>query len=116
MPKSKKSIVTKEEYDAREEKPSTSLKKVDEIDDIFASRKRKKHEQEKAEKTIDKNEKSRKKKKKIILKGGEAFNPVSKPRRRTNDGLAVYTEEELKINSQDGGSTALCPFDCSCCF
>ncbi|XP_048493780.1 uncharacterized protein C6G9.01c-like [Beta vulgaris subsp. vulgaris] len=135
MKSSKTSSVTKEESKDVQEKPSTShskkadgeavteqsstasLKKADEIDDIFTSQKRKKAEQEKSERTRVKNEKSKKiKKKKRFPKETEAFNSDSKPRRRTNDGLAIYSEEELRINKQDAGSTGLCPFDCSCCF
>jgi hypothetical protein len=35
-------------------------------------------------------------------------------RRYTEDGLPIYTEEELNIGK--GGGTPLCPFDCNCCF
>lgn len=34
--------------------------------------------------------------------------------RYDDDGLPIYTEEQLNINK--GGNTALCPFDCDCCF
>ncbi|XP_021730124.1 uncharacterized protein C6G9.01c-like [Chenopodium quinoa] len=120
MPKKKSSKASNapKELDAQQEKPSAGLKKADEIDIIFASRKRKKAEQGKAERTSNTNEKSKKIKKKMkrSLKENEALNPDSKPRRRTNDGLAIYSEEELRLNSQDGGNTGECPFDCSCCF
>ncbi|KNA21150.1 hypothetical protein SOVF_045920 [Spinacia oleracea] len=114
----KVSTASNDKSNAAREKPSTSSKKADEIDDIFASLKRKKSEQEKAEKSSNKNEKPLKIKKKLkrSLKENEALNPDSKPRRRTNDGLVIYSEEELKVNSQEGGNTGLCPFDCSCCF
>jgi hypothetical protein len=36
-------------------------------------------------------------------------------KRKTIDGLKVYTEEELGLNN-GGGDTELCPFDCTCCF
>jgi len=36
-------------------------------------------------------------------------------KRKKVDGLYVYTEEELGIRGDSGG-TALCPFDCNCCF
>ncbi|KAG2159571.1 uncharacterized protein EDB93DRAFT_1110995 [Suillus bovinus] len=39
----------------------------------------------------------------------------SGPRRKTDDGLNIYKEDELGI-SNDGGDTPLCPFDCECCF
>lgn len=37
------------------------------------------------------------------------------PRRRTEEGYAVYSEEELGLLKK-GGNTDLCPFDCDCCF
>ena len=36
------------------------------------------------------------------------------PVRFDEDGLPIYTEESLGIGQ--GGNTALCPFDCECCF
>jgi hypothetical protein len=38
------------------------------------------------------------------------------PRRKTEEGYLIYTEEELGINAETGGDTPLCPFDCNCCF
>lgn len=35
--------------------------------------------------------------------------------RRTEEGYAIYNEEELGFNKK-GGDTDLCPFDCDCCF
>jgi hypothetical protein len=35
-------------------------------------------------------------------------------RRYTEDGLPIYSIEELV--SQEGGDTELCPFDCKCCY
>ena len=35
-------------------------------------------------------------------------------RKKTNEGFAIYSEKELRINQ--GGGTDLCPFDCNCCF
>lgn len=39
----------------------------------------------------------------------------TKSKRKTIDGLKIYTEEELGLNIP-GGDTELCPFDCNCCF
>jgi hypothetical protein len=39
-----------------------------------------------------------------------------RPRRRTADGLAIYSAEELGFGKSNAGSTPLCPFDCDCCF
>ncbi|CAM6128640.1 unnamed protein product [Calypogeia fissa] len=41
---------------------------------------------------------------------------LSKPRKKTTDGLTIYAEDELKWNNKDAGGTPLCPFDCECCF
>lgn len=40
---------------------------------------------------------------------------TNKNRKRTEEGYAIYTEDELKLGSK-GGDTDLCPFDCDCCF
>jgi len=36
-------------------------------------------------------------------------------RKRTEEGFPIYTEEELGMN-KESGDTALCPFDCDCCY
>ncbi|KAF9520495.1 hypothetical protein BS47DRAFT_636209 [Hydnum rufescens UP504] len=36
------------------------------------------------------------------------------PRRRTEEGYAIYKEDELGIDIE-AGETPLCPFDCNCC-
>ncbi|KAJ8515269.1 hypothetical protein ONZ45_g7290 [Pleurotus djamor] len=36
-------------------------------------------------------------------------------RKKTEEGWAVYKEDELGI-SNEGGDTPECPFDCTCCF
>lgn len=105
-------------------KPSSKPKSLsNEIDEIFAGKKRKKPEGKKMEK-LKKDEsvepkvvkkKKEKKKSKGDTAGGFANTPAQ-PRKRTEDGLTIYTEEELDINNADAGNTPLCPFDCSCCF
>ncbi|XP_020215322.1 uncharacterized protein C6G9.01c [Cajanus cajan] len=108
-----------------EEKPSSTPKKAgNEIDEIFAGKKRKKSEMEKTGKpgeVTKKTYKTKKKKKNVKRKtdgadDGEFADPPSRPRKKTEDGFSVYTEEELGINNTDAGNTPLCPFDCSCCF
>ena len=37
------------------------------------------------------------------------------PRRRTEEGYAIYSEAELGFG-RSGGDTDKCPFDCDCCF
>ncbi|OMP06354.1 hypothetical protein CCACVL1_01613 [Corchorus capsularis] len=101
---------------------STPKKAGNEIDEIFAGKKRKKPEEKKSEKSngdeISKS-KSMKKKKKKSKEGKEEGRKEprsSGSRKKTGDGFAIYTEEELGINKADAGNTPLCPFDCDCCF
>ncbi|XP_020582417.1 uncharacterized protein C6G9.01c-like [Phalaenopsis equestris] len=63
-------------------------------------------------KKMPKEEKEKKKNRFLVDESSE--NPSK--RRRTGEGFAIYSEEELGIGNQDSGNTALCPFDCSCCF
>lgn len=121
-------------------KPCITPKKVgDEIDEIFAGKKRKKpdNSEKKAKKDVgnveaskldnkaDKTENKKKRKTKDIKKSSgdgdkENSNHIldkpSQKRKRTGDGLTIYTEEELGIGKSDAGGTSLCPFDCDCCF
>lgn len=117
--------------------PSITPKKVgDEIDEIFAGRKRKKPDtnEKKAKKDVgnveaskldDKADKIKNNKKRKDIKksgGGDKENGnyisdrPSRQMKRTGDGLTIYTEEELGIGKADAGGTSLCPFDCDCCF
>ncbi|CAL5350613.1 unnamed protein product [Camellia sinensis] len=94
---------------------STTKKPSNEIDEIFARKKRKKLEREKVEKRKEneaakpdklKEKKKKKKKKKKVNKDSEEsvfVDPPLQPRKRTNDGLTVYTEEELGIANTDAG-------------
>ncbi|KAF7847852.1 hypothetical protein BT93_L2513 [Corymbia citriodora subsp. variegata] len=105
----------------KEEKASPPTKKSnDEIDDIFATKKRKKSEKGDAEKPAEngsgKTKKMKKKKKNKGLAESALGDAPSRSRKKTADGLTIYTEDELGINKADGGDTPLCPFDCSCCF
>lgn len=36
-------------------------------------------------------------------------------RKKTEEGYAIYTEDELGLGRK-GGDTDQCPFDCDCCF
>lgn len=105
--------------EVKEEKPP-SVKKHSEIDEIFAGKKRKKPEVVKAEEPkLDAPDRPKKLKNKIKdetqSKNGFA-DPPSRRRKKTGDGLTIYTEEELGFGKADAGGTPLCPFDCSCCF
>ncbi|XP_031107447.1 uncharacterized protein C6G9.01c-like [Ipomoea triloba] len=85
------------------------LKCGSEIDEIFAGKKRKKPEKPKKRAMKNKRKDS---------KDGKENGSISglRSRKRTGDGLAIYTEEELGIGKADAGGTPLCPFDCDCCF
>jgi hypothetical protein len=72
--------------------------------------------------TMKKKKKKKKKQKKVEGEGvggklpSQAPPDPMKPRRKTEDGLAIYTEEDLGWNKKNAGGTKLCPFDCDCCF
>ena len=107
-----------------EPKPSSAPKKtVSEIDEIFAGKKRKKSDVKKtgkageATKSNDKTDKKKNDKKKPKrLDESEFVDRPSRSRKKTEDGLTIYTEEELGLSKGDAGNTPFCPFDCSCCF
>ncbi|KAK7319705.1 hypothetical protein RJT34_04430 [Clitoria ternatea] len=108
-----------------EEKPSSTPKKAgNEIDEIFAGKKRKSEvnksgKSDEVTKRADKTKKKKKKNAKRKTDGpddGEFGDQSAQPRKKTEDGLSIYTEEELGISNVNAGNTPLCPFDCSCCF
>jgi len=109
-----------------------------EINDIFGQLKSKKNKKPKTDlsnkdadksngfkdkKLIDKQDLKRKLLNKLKEKKLQKKLDISKvatqsavtPRRKTSDGYKVYTEEELGLNIKSK-NTALCPFDCDCCF
>ncbi|KAK9065555.1 hypothetical protein SSX86_014956 [Deinandra increscens subsp. villosa] len=110
---------------AKEKPSSTSQRYGQEIDDIF-SKKRKQPEQQKTDK-LNKNtskdlkdDESVPRRKKMSKSGGSNVDMFENgqqagPRRKTADGLTIYTEEELGFGKADAGGTPLCPFDCDCC-
>jgi hypothetical protein len=40
---------------------------------------------------------------------------TGKARKHTEEGYAIYGEDELGLGKK-GGDTPLCPFDCDCCY
>lgn len=101
----------------------------DEIDEIFAAtgKKRKKldDDKEKRPRKKDSAVKDAKSKRASKISANEKLNSKKNDeskkengglRKRTGNGLAIYTEEELGIGNADAGGTPLCPFDCDCCF
>ncbi|GLT25545.1 hypothetical protein SLA2020_006670 [Shorea laevis] len=124
--KSTKSLGNKEENEdaavEHKQPPSSTPKKAgNEIDEIFSGKKRKRPDQEKTEKpkgdegSKPKSKKKNKDKSKGGSKEGGTIDPA-RPRKKTETGLVIYTEEELGINKSNAGGTPLCPFDCDCCF
>ncbi|RYR66305.1 hypothetical protein Ahy_A03g012294 [Arachis hypogaea] len=93
-----------------EEKPSQK-KAGSEIDEIFAGKKRKKSDDEK---TNNDKKKMKKKKKKTKEQDdnddGGFLDKPSRSRKKTSDGLTIYTEDELGLNKADagGGNVATC--------
>lgn len=93
----------------------------DEINQVFAKTikearlaKKRQHESNRKE---NKQKRAERKEKKNEAASNDWFNSRSSKsdkRSLTDDGLTVYTEEELKLGQ--GGDTSLCPFDCECCY
>lgn len=81
-------------------KPGAEISIEDEIDAIL-------------KKKVDKYKKEKKDKESAKLEKGKKER--EKNRRYTDDGLPIYTEEELQMNNPKAGTTPLCPFDCDCC-
>uniref|UniRef100_A0A7S0RKZ3 DUF1764 domain-containing protein n=1 Tax=Chlamydomonas leiostraca TaxID=1034604 RepID=A0A7S0RKZ3_9CHLO len=111
-----------EKLDKKQAKKSTS-----EIDDIFGAaapgKAGKKGEEDGALKDIAaKVEEARKakaaaKKPKVEGSKDDLFGEESKKsRKKTEEGYAIYTEDELGLTKAGGGDTPLCPFDCDCCY
>ncbi|KAK2999181.1 hypothetical protein RJ639_024100 [Escallonia herrerae] len=94
----------------QEEKPSATPKRLsnNEIDEIFASKKKKNSLQAEGNKLGPKPKEMKRKKKdrdeghrkqKAVVDHA----PPPRPRKKTGDGLVVYTEEELGIGKEDAG-------------
>jgi len=91
------------------EKKKTATRDTDttEIDELFT---KKKPEPPVVKTTVKKPVK--------IEKNFDVRGTTSTARRLTDDGLPIYTDKEmgLGVDDQQGGNTAECPFDCSCCY
>eukprot|EP00879_Flechtneria_rotunda_P005994 GHRR01006303.1.p1 GENE.GHRR01006303.1~~GHRR01006303.1.p1 ORF type:complete len:207 (+),score=78.98 GHRR01006303.1:3194-3814(+) len=102
----------------------------DEIDDIFSTKKQQNAGndakgqaaepepglQEVAKQVADARHKVLQQKPKIVGSKDDIFGEsTGKARKCTEEGYAVYDEDELGLNTK-GGDTELCPFDCDCCF
>lgn len=117
-----------------QEKQEPVVVDADEIDTIFAARKRNKPflEQQSGQqpdsvvagggRSRDSSVKAKKKKAKK-REGQKSVNessarppPTDRETKRTEDGLRIYTEEALGFNKKGAGGTPLCPFDCDCCY
>ncbi|CAM9280216.1 unnamed protein product [Hapterophycus canaliculatus] len=99
-------------------------KRKSDIDDIFAGVKRLKEQKAEeeagrvAKKKKMKEEHKRRQANPFTGEGGPekrwAWADEVKPVRFDDEGLPIYTWDSLRIGQ--GGNTALCPFDCDCCF
>ncbi|KZV32283.1 hypothetical protein F511_18462 [Dorcoceras hygrometricum] len=111
------------------DKPSLKPKRIgSEIDEIFARTKRKRAEKETSvekEKPVKASASSARSHDKLKIRKNKKMkddqdNPfadsIFRPRKKTAEGLSIYTEEELGFGKPDAGGSRLCPFDCDCCF
>ncbi|KAH6775741.1 stress response protein [Perilla frutescens var. hirtella] len=127
--KSKKNTKAEHESNvAEQEKAPFKRKKMgSEIDEIFAAKKRKRSEKEKkgedekpakvgAANVRPFDKKKGKSSKSRSFEEKSSAHRTSQSRKKTADGLTIFTEEELGVGKADAGGTALCPFDCNCCF
>jgi hypothetical protein len=99
---------------------------LDELDDIFSQvkeskkNKAKEEEERKEAKRRAKEDREKRSINPYSLEGGGnasskwAWADSVRPLRVDNEGLPIYSWESLRIGQ--GGGTALCPFDCDCCF
>ncbi|KAI4377838.1 hypothetical protein MLD38_015410 [Melastoma candidum] len=106
---------------AKEKKLSSTTKKKpnDEIDVIFASKKVAKGDRDETNPdkrgdalSVKPKEMKKKKKNDRKGKGGDKLNSMdtkwgSQPRKKTGDGLAIYTQDELGINKGDAGDLSV---------
>ncbi|KXZ46643.1 hypothetical protein GPECTOR_42g854 [Gonium pectorale] len=106
-------VIAKPANDGAEKAQKT---KKSEIDDIFSAGKEK--VQKNAEKRAAEDAAKAEPAKKPRVEGSkdDIFGAdAGKGRKRTEEGFAIYTEDELGLGKK-GGDTDLCPFDCDCCF
>ena len=124
----KKAVVEKAGKAKKSKKASAG-----EIDDIFATARAKKravqeekeHEQKQEEKRKQRMQKVKASRRAADTGTADASSldssldphaAAKSARRRDEDGLSIYTMEELGITTNPrAGTTPLCPFDCDCC-
>ncbi|KAL3650219.1 hypothetical protein CASFOL_006622 [Castilleja foliolosa] len=126
-------ISTKKQPKHAPEGPTTLKPKKmgSEIDDIFTGKKRKKLETDnkahakKPTKTLASNDVNphdglmrvvTSGKRKPSRENGPVKPTYTRSRKKTAEGLTIYTEDELGVGKANAGGTRLCPFDCDCCF
>ena len=89
------------------------------VDQLFKKKKIQKTEKKNDVKEPSKDKKSKSKPMAKVISMPKEFkssNSDSKGIRKTEDGLRIYTEDELGLNKPGAGETDDCPFDCDCCF
>jgi hypothetical protein len=85
------------------------------LDEIFKKVKKPiAHAKAAASKKVEATEEIKKSVKKKLPDDDFADSRGKNKRRRTEDGLLIYSAEELNVGK--GGDTDDCPFDCWCCF
>ncbi|GFR45278.1 hypothetical protein Agub_g6386 [Astrephomene gubernaculifera] len=93
--------------------------KKSEIDDIFSAGKKKAQEsaaEKRAAEDAEPKDDAPSKKPRVEGSKDDIFGEATgKGRKRTEEGYAIYSEEELGL-AKKGGDTDLCPFDCDCCY
>ncbi|BDA45706.1 Uncharacterized protein C6G9.01c at C-terminar half [Coccomyxa sp. Obi] len=93
-----------------QDKPSKARSKRGDLDELFGKLKK----APKAPAAEVPGKKPAKRKQAVGNKDDIFGTGSGKDRRKTADGLTLYTEDELNFGK--GGDTPLCPFDCKCCF
>ena len=110
--KKKKNKKLKKDKEKTTTTTTTTTTTVSDIDDIFGNFQANKEIREK------KRQKEAKKAARRARVEAEELDKLQ-PRKDKDSGFNVYTEDQLSIlngSNKHGGNTALCPFDCNCCF
>eukprot|EP01024_Parvocaulis_polyphysoides_P064058 TRINITY_DN742_c0_g7_i1.p2 TRINITY_DN742_c0_g7~~TRINITY_DN742_c0_g7_i1.p2 ORF type:complete len:132 (-),score=29.02 TRINITY_DN742_c0_g7_i1:322-717(-) len=105
----------------KDQQKQTKLDDMD-IDDIFNTSKKQKQQQQQQQQQqqLQQQQQQQQLKQQSQNINLENKNDIfgeqsSSGRKKTEEGYAIYTEEELGFRD-NCGDTDLCPFDCDCCF
>lgn len=101
---------------AKSEASPAPKKKTSEIDDLFAGIKATKASAAASKPAKASAEEPNAKRHKIVGSKDDIFGEEEGgPRKRTEEGFRIFSEEELGL-LKSGGETDNCPFDCDCCY